>query len=488
MNPLSSGNKILLVIGGIVLAFCLIEAGLHIGSFFNIRASLPGNDFSKLAADEYVIVCLGDSFTYGIGAGRSRSYPAQLSRILNKRAGRHVFRVINLGVPGSNSTQAVITLKKLLTRLTPDMVIVLAGINDENNFSRVIGKAAWAGIRSKSVLAHSRIYKFFSISRENISGALRRAGQNRDEVHVPRSVFAGNDAGKLIGCGNIARNYGKYREAELLYLKALRIDPENAAATVELGRCLKLRGEYTGACAVLIGLIRRDPRREQALNEIQDILVRENNPDHSVQVYSDLAAEFPGEPYFSRQRLWAYELRAGAELSNRRFPEALADYAKLVEFDPENTAARRQIVRIRKKVARSVWIPYYVFEPRGNPIMNLFRVGIARHIADDKEIAGTILSDNLAQICEICRLHGIRLLFSGYPDEVPLPMREAAQRYAVPLVEHAERFAVCGAAAVPLRFFVSENDTHCTSEGYRVMAENIAECIMNSEPGDSRFR
>lgn len=57
-----------------------------------------------------VILCLGDSFTFGIGAEKGFSYPDQLSRILEARqCGR--YKVINSGIPGSNSSMIAKSFK-----------------------------------------------------------------------------------------------------------------------------------------------------------------------------------------------------------------------------------------------------------------------------------------------------------------------------------------------------------------------------------------
>lgn len=69
------------------------------------------------------VLAFGDSITYGTGAGRANAYPAVL-------AGRTGWRVINAGVPGETSEQALARIDQLLARHTPDLVIIELGGND----------------------------------------------------------------------------------------------------------------------------------------------------------------------------------------------------------------------------------------------------------------------------------------------------------------------------------------------------------------------
>ena len=74
-----------------------------------------------------VIVAIGDSMTAGYGVAPEFSYPAQLEKELNKRG--YAYRVVNLGVSGSTSAQAMGRLNRALA-LAPDIVIIQIGGND----------------------------------------------------------------------------------------------------------------------------------------------------------------------------------------------------------------------------------------------------------------------------------------------------------------------------------------------------------------------
>ena len=78
-------------------------------------------------ARQPVIVALGDSMTAGYGVAPESSYPAQLEKQLRTRGLN--YRVINLGVTGSTTTQALSRMNRALSA-QPDIVIIQLGGND----------------------------------------------------------------------------------------------------------------------------------------------------------------------------------------------------------------------------------------------------------------------------------------------------------------------------------------------------------------------
>jgi acyl-CoA thioesterase-1 len=81
----------------------------------------------QASAHQPVIVALGDSMTAGYGVPPEDSYPAQLQKELQKLG--HDYRVINLGVAGSTTTQAMSRMTRALAA-QPEIVIIQLGGND----------------------------------------------------------------------------------------------------------------------------------------------------------------------------------------------------------------------------------------------------------------------------------------------------------------------------------------------------------------------
>jgi acyl-CoA thioesterase-1 len=69
------------------------------------------------------VLALGDSITYGTGAPSGASYPEALAKLTG-------WNVINAGVPGNTSAQALDRLPGLLAQHQPTLVLIGIGGND----------------------------------------------------------------------------------------------------------------------------------------------------------------------------------------------------------------------------------------------------------------------------------------------------------------------------------------------------------------------
>jgi acyl-CoA thioesterase I len=69
------------------------------------------------------VLALGDSLTHGTGAGADQAYPTVLARLTG-------WELINAGIPGQTSSQALERLPALLQEHQPALVLVSIGGND----------------------------------------------------------------------------------------------------------------------------------------------------------------------------------------------------------------------------------------------------------------------------------------------------------------------------------------------------------------------
>jgi len=128
------------------------------------------SEFSgRKPASRFRIVCLGDSWTFGMNVGQDQAYPQRLRALLKEQfpdAGAG-FEVFNLGVLGYSSYQGVELLRKRIHELDPDVVVIAYAMND----SKVSGYrdkdlAAWEQAlplkeRVLRVMRASETYKLF---------------------------------------------------------------------------------------------------------------------------------------------------------------------------------------------------------------------------------------------------------------------------------------------------------------------------------------
>lgn len=80
------------------------------------------HSISEIPADG-TILAFGDSLTYGTGVSREESYPSVLQQLTGRQ-------VINAGVPGEVTAQGLKRLPGLLSKHSPDLLILIHGGND----------------------------------------------------------------------------------------------------------------------------------------------------------------------------------------------------------------------------------------------------------------------------------------------------------------------------------------------------------------------
>jgi lysophospholipase L1-like esterase len=102
-----------------------LELALQVGHAYALRRLARAGVTDPGAP---VILCLGDSHTYGAGVSADESYPARLQALL--RDAGHRINVVNLGAPGTNTSEIRRVLPELLRAYKPAAVIVLASVNN----------------------------------------------------------------------------------------------------------------------------------------------------------------------------------------------------------------------------------------------------------------------------------------------------------------------------------------------------------------------
>ncbi len=76
------------------------------------------------------IVCLGDSWTFGMNVSDDETYPARLERLLRRELPGLDVEVLNLGLLGYSSHQGLALMKSRVLGLEPDVVLLGFAMND----------------------------------------------------------------------------------------------------------------------------------------------------------------------------------------------------------------------------------------------------------------------------------------------------------------------------------------------------------------------
>lgn len=169
-NKSSLNQKFLLILFGLLIASLLAEGLFRIGGVLVHKTMLEKNPFDNEKTN--TILCLGDSSTFGIGASNynENSYPAQLQKILNNRNIDNDFKVINGGIPGSNSSQLLHRLRKNILKYKPALLIVQIGENDywnlnESNIAKYYDVPLYKRVLlgTELFLNYSKLFRFIKL-------------------------------------------------------------------------------------------------------------------------------------------------------------------------------------------------------------------------------------------------------------------------------------------------------------------------------------
>jgi lysophospholipase L1-like esterase len=104
------------------------EEIVHSSDGFRDQRSI--DEIAKMQ-DKHLVICIGESSTYGLRAGdTSGTYPAQLETTLRRLSNDERWVVFNAGMPGYTSHEAVVLTSLRLAKLRPAAVIAMNLRND----------------------------------------------------------------------------------------------------------------------------------------------------------------------------------------------------------------------------------------------------------------------------------------------------------------------------------------------------------------------
>jgi lysophospholipase L1-like esterase len=159
-------KRLALVPIGILLALLMLEGGLQIGAFF-LKRSKRGEMPVAWVTGNLRVLCLGDSNTYGLWLEHreQEAYPQQLEALWNARVAAPKLEVLNLGLPGTNSSRLVRDVPRMLETLHPDILILLVGVNDFWTVPFPLEEAKETRPKAGFLARHSLLHRLFYLIR-----------------------------------------------------------------------------------------------------------------------------------------------------------------------------------------------------------------------------------------------------------------------------------------------------------------------------------
>ena len=135
VGPAAIGAALLVVLA-------LLEVGMRVVQWAALRSR--GQAAATAGSGGVTILAVGDSWTYGQESGdpATKSYPARLQALLDQKMGEGRYRVVNAGVPGTDSSSLVRRLPQMLKQHKPDVLLVQVGALNWINPDRPTGDNA----------------------------------------------------------------------------------------------------------------------------------------------------------------------------------------------------------------------------------------------------------------------------------------------------------------------------------------------------------
>ncbi len=158
-------------------------------------------------------VCLGDSFTWGVGVLFDDTWPQRLERLLARERGER-WEAVNLGEPGLNTVQEASKLAAEGLAYRPDVVVLAYVLNDSEDANAAEARRAeeWVEERRQSAAAPPSLLDRSALVRL-VRGRVRATLENRRRVAGFRSMYAEDYPGWKAGREALRAIGGLCREA-----------------------------------------------------------------------------------------------------------------------------------------------------------------------------------------------------------------------------------------------------------------------------------
>lgn len=325
-------QKLAVVFIGLVIAILLLEISLRIASnILVMNRTLPlARGYSK---NNFNIVCIGDSFTFGLGADKGDDYPSQLQRILNDRYPQLNIQVINEGLLSGTSSLALKECDRIIGAYNPKICIILIGTTDPYNMEGInLGcmQRPPLYIKIDSYLSNLAVYKLAKYLAFNIANKLN-LNRIKNNGYSPQRILKRNrnqavimsydkrlqqlqrmkketaallknrkfnraiplleqilkedkyDPDIYFGLGWAYRDCGRLSDAESILRKGIALFPEDDILYQKLGNCLLSRGAFKEAMVALKKAVEFNPDNQLALDELFDVYIRSGVYDERIE-------------------------------------------------------------------------------------------------------------------------------------------------------------------------------------------------------------
>src|SRR5262245_26668254 len=510
-----------LVAFGAVLAVLLVEASLQVAAFWvwrNAERRPAETSRSSIGQAGRVVLCVGDSYTYGEGASAAdMAYPSQLQRLLDDARDRSsdppgvVWRTVNDGWPGRNSSELLQRLHGLLVKERPDYVPVLVGTNNRWSHKEMdLPPPGMDGVSSRSIDEGQWQWRFRTLRLLQIAIAglsWAPAGPGTDATsHRPRkSARAASPASPDPRSMGDTAPQGGPLSLQLKSVEGLspKGDPSALATANHMLDDLRPRvsaDDDLAAAELLIELLGKLRRHQDAIDDglaaiakfgkttalcgriVTPLALVGRLDEALVQANEAERLQQPGH-----QEAWLYSARSLVHLRMHDFPGALRDSVLAYSLEPHDARLEEVLRRILSHKR-----PSYLRRqeealdlPLAATMRDRVHAVVLRVLAEgEQSVVKPKLEDDLRRIVALVKESGAQPVLLTYPlseklAEVLAAERAVARETHVPIVDLEPVFRELLKASRREQYFVSDN--HCTDAGYHIMADYVMRMLLALE-------
>ncbi|MCX5694697.1 MAG: GDSL-type esterase/lipase family protein [Candidatus Omnitrophica bacterium] len=469
-------QKILLVLVSLAISLLFIESIARLAGVIYTAYRIRNKHVTTQTEKPIIkIICLGDSFTFGMGAGSGQGYPDQLEKILNENIQDKKFIIFNRGIPGNNSSMVLKNLVGNINTYRPDIVFLLIGSNDSTTLSDSdcylfkslsFDKIASFSLELDALFSNLKTYKMIKIVTLNLKNKFMHKVDFEDidaqeeldypKVKIPQSNYRGP---------NSKQKERYLRLAESLCSENKFSDAEKIIADMPEGIDLQDRRE----CVLLSDIYSGQGKYDSAINIIKIYI--QDNPEDAQFIFR------LGENYYylgeNNGTVNNEDYQQAAELFRRSL--SCADPSDLrLKIDNYSYLARTYFAQGDNVSAQRMTGEALKIRPNNRFLRQFKRViSESRQTEQEKEIFRKLLYYNLSRIINLCQVYNIRIVLLNYPNEGKGGIRaEIAHKYKIPFVDIGDEFAQA-LSKYSRKDLFSSDQAHPNSNGYRIMAETI---------------
>ena len=470
-----------MICAGVGVFLVLTEAGMRAAGYIILSLQDRRNRIAAEKKGSFRILCLGESTT-------QHQWPPFLDEILNASKAGAPFTVIDKGRAGTTTSTIVSRLEQYLDEYRPHAVAVMMGINDAGGHMPVVLPAAKRPVNAVRSL---RIYTLMRYMRMHIAA---RYGGARAPEQAPAVRPAQLTYQELLdaSCGHQSR--GEYAQAESLFLRAIDMAPDIDTGYLWLGGLYHAQHKYAHAEKLFLKALGLNPACPDGYYALGLLYQTQDMFGEAEAAFQKAIDAAPWNDGFHFKLAWLYR-------EHGKYRQAEAAFKRAIELNPrsdeayvglgglyheqkkyiEAEGAFHNAIALEPRSDRAHAALALIYEATGEQA----RARVYALRRDNARITylGPSAASNYRRLKDILDRRRIPLVCVQYPMRNVGPLKKLFEHDDnVFFVDNEESFKDAvrqsGLNAVFRDMFAGDFG-HCTDTGNRILAQNVAEVLLN---------